>query len=64
MMLMVVMFLLEGCVQMRITNPVKRRDPIAFDLLTSGNYKIRKVAKKTEYRRKFRNERSFNSQYF
>ena len=49
---------------MRIINPVKRRDPIAFDLLTSGNYNIRKVAKKTEYRRKFRNERSFNSQYF
>jgi len=46
---------------MKIT--VKRRDPIAFDLLVSGTYKQRKVPKKTEYRRKFRNGKSFQSLY-
>lgn len=39
----------------------KRRDPIAYDLLTSGLYKIRKVNKKTAYQRKFRNMKEFES---
>lgn len=41
---------------------VKRRDPIAFDLLTSGLYKQRRVAFAKLYKRNFRNERQRQTQ--
>jgi hypothetical protein len=44
------------------TKKVKRRDPIAFDLLTSGLYKQRKVPLAKLYKRNFRNERQRQTQ--
>ncbi len=45
------------------TKVVKRRDPIAFDLLVSGTYKPRKVSVKKLYKRNFRNQRDFEVKY-
>lgn len=38
---------------------IKRRDPIAFDLLVSGTYKQRKVKSKLSYKRTFKNQKDF-----
>lgn len=37
---------------------VKRRDPIAYELLLSGKYGQRTVNSKKQYKRKFRNEKA------
>ena len=42
---------------------VKKRNPIAFDLLVSGTYKQRKVKNKTKYSRGFKNQNSFDRQH-
>lgn len=44
---------------MFLSKKVKRRDPIAFDLLLSGTYKQRKVKSKRDYKRAFKNQREF-----
>ena len=41
------------------TKKLKRRDPIAYDLLVSGTYKQRKVKSKRDYKRVFKNQREF-----
>ena len=56
---MVDMFLQPVGVSMYNTKEIKRRDPIAFDLLISGTYKQRKVSVKKRYKRNFRNQREF-----
>jgi glucan phosphoethanolaminetransferase (alkaline phosphatase superfamily) len=61
--IMVGMFLQPVGVSMFNTKVVKRRDPIAFDLLVSGTYKPRKVSVKKLYKRNFRNQRDFEVKY-
>lgn len=41
------------------TKLVKRRNPVAFDLLLSGTYKQRKVKSKRDYKRNFKNPKEF-----
>lgn len=60
MMLMVVTFKPYVGVSMFNTKKVKRRDPIAFDLLMSGTYGQRKVNSKRAYKRNYKNTREFN----
>ena len=53
------MFETLGSAIMYPTKKIKRRDPIAFDLLLSGTYKQRKVKSKRDYKRMFKNQREF-----
>jgi hypothetical protein len=41
------------------TKKVKRRDPIAIDLLLSGTYYQRKSSNKKNVKRKFKNAKQF-----
>ena len=59
MMPMVVMSLLHADATMFNTKPIKRRNPVAFDLLLSGTYKQRKVKSRRDYKRNFKNQREY-----
>lgn len=60
MMVMVGLFKLYAGVSMFIIDKkIKRRDPIAYDLLVSGTYKQRKVRSKLAYKRTFKNQKDF-----
>ena len=41
------------------TKLIKRRNPVAFDLLLSGTYKQRKVKSKRDYKRNFKNQKEY-----
>jgi hypothetical protein len=60
MMLMDALYNRPAGVSMFTNKKVKRRDPIAFDLLVSGTYKSRKVKSKRDYKRNFKNFREFD----